>query len=133
MLLDTCFCDDQIRERKSGGKGPATAKLASFEEARIFISLFTLCELRAGAELSAHPKRELERIERILDYVSVLYPDSSFPVFCGEAEAYLRKNGTPIPVMDLLIGITAKAAGIPLVTRDCRHLQLIPGLVVIEY
>jgi len=108
-------------------------QLVSLKDTQIFISPFSLCELRAGAELSAYPKRELMRIESMLEYITVLYPDSSFPVFYGEAEALFRKNGTPIPIMGLLIGITAKAAGITLITKDTRHFQMIPGLVVGSY
>jgi predicted nucleic acid-binding protein len=133
VLLDTCFCIDVIREGKAKSAGPATGKLTNLKETQIFISLFSLCELRSGAEMSANPKKELQRIENMLEFISVLYPDNSFSVFYGEAEAYLRKQGTPIPVMDLLIGITAKAAGMTLITKDTRHFQLIPGLVVISY
>jgi predicted nucleic acid-binding protein len=133
VLLDTCFCIDIIREGKAQSVGQATVKLESLKDTQIFISLFTLCELRSGAELSAKPKKELERIENMLEFISVLYPDQSFPVFYGEAEAYLRKQGTPIPVKDLLIGITAKAAGMTLISKDIRHFKLIPGLVVLSY
>lgn len=133
MLLDTCFCIDLIRERKKGISGPAIEKLKSLETVELFISMFTLCELRAGAELSVKAKAELERVEKMLEFIAVLYPDSSFPVFYGEAEAALRKSGTPIPVMDLLIGITAKAAGITILTKDTDHFKLISGLVVESY
>lgn len=133
IVVDTCFCIDIMRERKKKITGPAIQKLRDMENAEIFISLFALCELRAGAELSNQPKNELERIEKMLQYITVLYPDVSFPVLYGEAEAALRKNGTPVPVMDLLIGITAKTVGMPLLTNDTRHYGLIPGLVVETY
>ena len=51
----------------------------------------------------------------------------------AEAAAALITAGTPIPVMDLLIGITAKTNGLPLLTRDNRHFHRIPGLVVEWY
>jgi tRNA(fMet)-specific endonuclease VapC len=133
VILDTCFCIDLIREGKAKRSGPATGKLVSLKDTQLFISLFSLCELRAGAELSANPLKELERVEHMLQFISLVYPDTSFPVFYGEAEAHLRKKGTPIPVMDLLIGITAKATGMPLITKDTRHFGLIPGLVVHTY
>ena len=61
----------------------------------------------------------------MLEFIAVLYPDPSFPVFYGEAKASLRKNGTPVPVMELLIGITAKAAGIAILTKDVDHFLMI--------
>jgi tRNA(fMet)-specific endonuclease VapC len=133
VLLDTCFCIDIIREGNAKRTGPATKKLVNLKDSQLFISLFSLCELRAGAELSANPGTELERVEQMLEFISIVYPEPSFPVFYGEAEAHLRKNGTPIPVMDLLIGITAKATGMPLITKDTRHFRLIPGLVISSY
>jgi predicted nucleic acid-binding protein len=45
----------------------------------------------------------------------------------------LLRNGTPVPVMDLLIGVTAKRFAAPVLTRDVAHFKKIPGLVVEEY
>lgn len=133
MVIDTCFWIDIIRERKGNNTGPALQKLADLENTEMYTSVYTLCELHAGAELSSNPKAELERVEKLLQFVNVLYPDTAFPVFYGEAEGFLRKNGTPIPVMDLLIGISAKAVGMPLLSKDTKHYGLIPGLVVQTY
>ena len=35
--------------------------------------------------------------------------------------------------MDLLIGVAAKIAGRPLLTRDTRHFKRIPGLIIEDY
>jgi len=35
------------------------------------------CFLRAGAELSDNPKGELERVEKLLQFITVLYPDAA--------------------------------------------------------
>ena len=51
----------------------------------------------------------------------------------GEVSAALLKNGTPIPVMDLLLGVTAKRFAALVLTRDVTHFRRIPGLVVEEY
>ena len=133
MLLDTCFCIDLMRERSKGQNGPAIKKMKIFADAEIFISLFTLCELRSGAELSNNPIQELKKVELITSFAEVLYPESSFSVLYGELESFLRKNGMPMPVMDLLIAVSAKAAGIPIITRDAAHFNRVPGLVVEEY
>lgn len=133
MVIDTCFWIDVMRESKRNKTGPALQKLVDLENTEMYTSVFTLCELRAGAELSDNPKGELERVEKLLQFITVLYPDTAFPVLYGEAEGILRNNGTPIPVMDLLIGITAKAVGMPLLSKDTKHYGLIPGLVVQTY
>jgi predicted nucleic acid-binding protein len=41
--------------------------------------------------------------------------------------------GTPIPVMDALIGALALQHSEPLVTRDTEHFSRIEGLVVLDH
>ena len=133
MFIDTCFCIDIIRERTKGILGPGLIKLSGLSDTQLFISLFSACELRAGAMMSAYPDKELRKVETLLSYLTVVFPDISFPVMYGETEVQLRKAGNRIPVMDLLIGITAKANGMPLLTKDVDHFSAIPGLVVESY
>lgn len=133
MLLDTSVCIDLMRETGRGVDGPARRYLASLGDSPIFISIFTLCELHAGVELSARTEEERDRVLRLRTWTTVVEPDASFPVLYGEAAAALLSAGTPIPVMDLLIGVTAKAHDVPVVTRDPTHFRRIPGLVVRSY
>ena len=133
MFVETTFCIDVMREQHRGAEGPATARLRELGETPLFVSVFVLCELQAGARLSGHPRRELRRVAMLAERLTVVVPDATFPVAYGELEAHLRRQGTPIPTMDLLIGTTAKALGLPLLTRDAEHYGLIPGLVVETY
>jgi predicted nucleic acid-binding protein len=122
-----------MRERNREIRGPATRKLESLGKTRIYASIFVLCELQAGARLSDNPQRELRRVNILFDLLTVVYPDRSFAVSYGEAESSLRKKGGSIPTMDLLIGVAAKIAGRPLLTRDTRHFKRIPGLIIEDY
>lgn len=133
MHLDSTFCIDLMRERSRRDEGPALRKLASLGHIPLHVSVFVLCELHAGARLSLHPERELRRVGGLSEGLKIVHPDAAFAVAFGEAEALLRRNGTPVPVMDLLIGIQAKVHGRPLLTRDRGHFSLIPGLVVQSY
>ena len=133
MFIDTSFCIDLMREKRKGEQGPATAKLKSLGNTGLLLSMFSLCELRAGVELSKNPKDELRKIENILTYVTLVQPDEVFPVIYGEMEAYLRKTGKPVPVMDLLIGCSVKITGVPILTRDAIHFERMPGVVVERY
>ena len=132
MFVDTTFCIDLIREGLQGA-GPATAVLRRLADTALFTPVFVICELHAGARLSTHVDRELRRVERLTENITVVYPDAAFPVAYAELEVALRRNGTPIPTMDLLIATTAKIYGMPLLTRDASHYRLIPGLVVNSY
>jgi predicted nucleic acid-binding protein len=102
-------------------------------ETEVLVSVFVLCELRAGAKVSANPRRELTQVSRLVESHPVIYPDSPFAVLYGEVFAALLKNGTPIPVMDLLVGVTAKRFALPVLTRDVAHFEKIPGPVVVGY
>lgn len=132
MFVETTFCIDLLREARHGA-GPATEKLAKLGDTPLFISVFVLCELQAGARLAANPPRALRGVEKFAERLSAVYPDESFAVAYAEAEVALRKAGTPIPTMDLLIGVLAKMRGLPLLSRDRAHYTRIPGLVVESY
>lgn len=133
MFVDTSFCVDLMREQRRGADGPATRKLRELGDTPLMASVFVLCELQAGARLSHDPKRELRKVALFSDSVTVVYPDQAFAVAYGEAEAHLRRRGTPIPTMDLLIGVMAKSHGLPLLASDPSHFARIPGLVVEGY
>jgi predicted nucleic acid-binding protein len=55
-----------------------------------------------------------EKCSLFSELVEIVMPDRAFAVAYGEAEASLRRQGTPIPTMDLLIGVMAKGYGLPL-------------------
>lgn len=133
MVLDTSVCIDLLRESSRGEEGPARQKLAFLGETPIYVALFSVCELQTGVRLARHPDDELRRLTGFLQRVTVLYPDESFSTLYGEAASHLLSSGTPIPVMDLMIGIVAKARSLPLLTRDTKHFDRIPGLVVEGY
>lgn len=132
MFVDTTFCIDLMREAHQG-RGRATATLDRLGDCLLFASVFVICELHAGARLSTHAQRELRSVERLAENLTIVYPDASFPVSYAELEVALRRKGTPIPTMDLLIGTTARMRGMPLLTRDAEHYRRIPGLVVETY
>lgn len=133
MVLDTSVCIDLLREEAQKQQGPANRALRAMADVRVYLSLFTVCELYTGVQLCRDPQAELSRVQAFLQHLTILDPDVSFPVLYGEAAAALLSKGTPIPVMDLLIGITAKSHGLPVLTRDGSHFRRIPGLTVKAY
>lgn len=133
MFIDTSFCVDLFREQSKRAYGPATKKLKHLGATPIMVSVFVICELQAGARMSQDPDKELRKVEIFSDAVEIVYPDSALAVAYGEVEAALRRGGKPIPTMDLLIGVQAKIRGLPLLTRDAGHFDLIPGLITESY
>lgn len=133
MVFDTTFCVDLLREQSKNIEGKALLKLKSLGNIQIFIPIFVLCELNAGARLSNKPINELKKIEIFSSLIEIIYPNKNFANIYGEVESILRKNGTPVPVMDLLIGTSAKQIGKPLITKDINLFELIPDLIVDTY
>jgi tRNA(fMet)-specific endonuclease VapC len=133
MILDTTVCVDLLRERAQGIQGAAYHALDALGDSRLYLSVYSVCELNTGALLSSNKPVEQRRVADFVQHLTVLYPDIAFPTVYSEAAAALLTAGTPIPVMDLLIGITAKTNGLPLLTRDRKHFHRIPGLVVEWY
>jgi len=133
MFLDTSFCIDLFREQKRNEEGPATRKLKSLGEAPLYVSIFVICELHAGARLSKKSETELHKVELFSEFVEIVYPDRSFAVVYGETEAHLRREGRAIPTMDLLIGVSAKQYGLPILTRNRKHFKQIPDLIIENY
>lgn len=133
MVLDTSVCIDLLRETGRGEEGPARRKLRSLGETPIHATLFTICELQTGVRLAKHQDQELQRLTGLLQRFTILHPDESFSTLYGETAAHLLSACTPIPVMDLMIGVLAKGRSLPLLTRDRKHVEPIPGLVVETY
>ncbi len=133
MLLDTSVCVDLLREKSQGVRGPAYHALEALGDTRLYLSMYSVCELSTGALLSRRQHVEQRRVSEFVHHLTVLYPDAAFPTLYAEAAAALIRAGTPMPVMDLFIGITAKLHGLTLLTRDKPHFQRIPGLALEYY
>ncbi|HMO04481.1 MAG TPA: type II toxin-antitoxin system VapC family toxin [Kiritimatiellia bacterium] len=133
MMIDTSFCIDVVRERRSGQEGPALRKLGGLGEVRLQMSLFVYCELQHGIHGASVFAAEQRRIEWLTEFVPVILPDRTYAVMYGMLAAALQAKGEGIPQMDLLIGAHAVALGVPLLTRDHGHFRRIEGLVVETY
>ena len=132
--LDTSFLVDLLREQKRDRFGAASTCLETLPEDEVLaVSVHVVCELMAGAHATGAPRGEVERLSRLCETLLVRCPDESFAIYYGRTLARLRKSGTSIDTMDLLIGTTAVIDGAPLITRNTRHFSKLPGLQVIEY
>ncbi len=91
------------------------------------------CELLAGAELSRHPSRERDRVQRLFDGVRIAFPDERFPSVYARLLGWHESAGRRVPTMDLLIATAAVVDHAPLVTRNAKDFSRIPDLVVLGY
>jgi predicted nucleic acid-binding protein len=131
--LDTSFLVDLLREAARPAPGPASRFLDSHADEELGVSVMVVCELSAGAELAARPSVERGRVRRLCDSLRIAYPDARFaPTYARLLSAQARA-GRPIATMDLLIATSAIVDEAPLVTRNTRDFQRVPGLEVLGY
>lgn len=80
-----------------------------------------------GIHRSADPEKNRAKLEVLLIDISVLPIADALETFAQE-KARLAALGTPVADFDLLIGATAIAHGMTLVTNNTRHFQRLKGI-----
>lgn len=124
-LLDTNICIFFLR-----GKLNLDEIIREKGVANCFISELTVFELRYGAENSDNPKKSHEAVERFVKGLSIIPIFGSVRQY-AETKVFLRKNGTPMhDEFDLIIGVTALANRLTLVTDNVKDFRYLKGLKI---
>ncbi len=97
------------------------------------MSVFVRAEILVGAELHADPLQERGRVLAVCGKLPVVLPDARLADAYAGVHASLRRQGTSLPTMDLLIACLALNEGAPLLTANQGHFSRIPGLRVLAY
>nr|AGS52812.1 VapC toxin protein [uncultured bacterium contig00009] len=90
----------------------------------IAISSITVAELYFGVYNSSNPSKNGASLTNFLIGLEVLEFDSAAAMEYGRVRAALRKQGTPIGPLDMLIAAHAKAKGLTIVTNNVRELRI---------
>jgi len=106
------------------------AAFAAKQESGIVISAVTLAELEYGVCNSNAYEKNRNRLINFLTIVDVLDFDGSAAVVYGGICADLRRKGTPIGQMDMLIAAHAKSKGLIVVTNNVKEFERVDGLVL---
>ena len=132
--FDTSYLIDLLRETTRERPGGAMDFIEGLDAAEsLAVSVYVVCELRAGAELSRNALSEHEELDRLLGGLVVAYPDARFAPAYGRLLAAVHQSGRPIATMDLLIATAALLDDAPVVTRNVKDFSRIPGLRVLRY
>jgi len=94
----------------------------------VAISAITLAGLMHGVEASAYPEKNTLALNQFLSIVNILPFGDEAAVEYGKICAALRRQGTPIGVMDMLIAAHAKARRLIVVTDNAREFERVRGL-----
>jgi predicted nucleic acid-binding protein len=110
------------------GRAVAVALLQQLLPDGLALSTVSYGELYEGITFGGDPARQLAGFRRFLHVVRVLDVNRRVARHFGQVRGTLRQQGQLLPAPDLLIGATALAYDLTLVTRNLRHFQRIPGL-----
>ncbi len=106
------------------GKFNLDKKFASISSDNIYISEITLAELKYGVEKSENISKNRKVLAQFLEGVNIIPIIQSLDIFAQE-KARLRKSGIIIDDFDLLIGSTAVANNMIMVSNNTKHLERI--------
>ena len=124
-MLDTNMC---IYAQK---KVPSVVeKIRANWQSGLVISTITLAELEYGVQASAAVDKNFKALQGLLAVVDVVPFDDAVAIHYGRIRAHLRRQGTPIGTMDMLIAAHARALGIPIVTNNVREFERVPDLLI---
>lgn len=103
-------------------------KLKCIPSDEIAISLITLAELQFGAYNSAKVESNLRRVGFLEETVNIVPLSTEVTRKYAEIKAELRKTGNPVDDFDILIGATAIANNLTLITNNTRHFSNMAGI-----
>lgn len=129
-LLDTNILSETIRSKPDP---LVVTRLLEQPSTHLFASELTRFELRRGACLRDNPfeQRLWQRLTtQVLPLVQWLPIHEAISLRAAELSAELRRNGREIGIVDTFLAATAQIHGLIMVTRNVRHFENIPGLLV---
>jgi tRNA(fMet)-specific endonuclease VapC len=127
-MLDTNTLSDLIRNPR----GIVARRIAGIDPDSLCTSIVVACELRFGARRNGSEVL-LERVEQLLDALTVLPFDEPAERHYADIRAGLERAGTPIGSHDLFIAAHARSRQLGLVTHNFREFARVPGLRVEDW
>ncbi|MBI4148525.1 type II toxin-antitoxin system VapC family toxin [Candidatus Woesearchaeota archaeon] len=96
----------------------------------LFTTYVNAFELYCGAYASTYKEQNLRAAQELLQRLHVLNLSPESVRHAGDVWATLKTTGQAIEIRDLLIGTIALVEGCRLKTKNTKHFERIPGLVV---
>src|ERR1035437_2552120 len=118
-LLDTNICIYFFKERYN-----LDEQFRKVGFSNCCISAITLAELKYGAECSDKITENMKTVDDFANEIAIVPIYNSLSIYAKE-KARLRKAANLIDDFDILIGVTAVANNLVLVTENQKHLSRI--------
>lgn len=90
----------------------------------------TFAELLYGAECSKNVERNKQEVISFCDDIPVYVIDGDVIEEYARQKAVLRKKGTPVDDIDILIGCTAIVNNCVMVTENVKHLGKLENIMI---
>ncbi|MBX9770560.1 MAG: type II toxin-antitoxin system VapC family toxin [Candidatus Obscuribacterales bacterium] len=129
FMLDTNICAALI----NGSSPQALVHISRCQIGEVGISSICLGELRHGVENSTHKTQNIAALERFLLDIEIVNFDESAAESYGRVRAFLKRKGTLIGPLDMLIGAHALALQSTLATNNVKEFRRIPKLSVVDW
>lgn len=97
------------------------------------MSFVSYAELLKGVQGSENPQKAQANLERITQYINVVYADKATCEYYGKWASLLKKQGMPIGNNDLWIACHALASNAIIVTHNNREFARITDLLVEDW
>lgn len=129
IMLDTNICIYVLRNRPIELLG----KLNSAVD--LSVSSIVYAELLYGLELSPKKLQKIryEQLKRFMQHLAIVPWDEEAARHYSQIRAKLKKEGTLIGNMDLLIGSHARSLNAQLVTNNTKEFKRISGLKIAKW
>jgi len=122
-LLDTNACIYLMK-----GNAAVLGRYLANKKYGLAISSITVAELYYGVFNSEYPEKNSANLTNFFIGVDILEFDSKAAVEYGRIRAFLRKRGTPVGHMDMLIAAHVKSQDMILVTSNVSEFERVAGL-----
>lgn len=130
MIADTTVLVDLLR-----GDEAAQGEVRRLESEGVLLWVPTpaVFELWEGVERADRPDEEARRIDAVLADYTVLAFERRHAARAGRLSGALLRRGTMLDPLDAQIAGMALEERFPVLTRNARHFERVPGLEVATY
>jgi tRNA(fMet)-specific endonuclease VapC len=126
-MLDTDICSYVIKNHRE-----LADAFIHHQNDDICISAITYAELLYGVKNACSSKIENE-VKMFLSLVRIVDWSDAAARQYANIKDFLKRNGTPIGNMDMLIAASAIAINTPIVTNNKKHFSLVPNLILADW
>ena len=130
MIVDTTFLIDILRRDRV-----AIARLRALENQgeTLWVPTPAIYELWDGVERGDRPDEEAKKIDALLRNYTVIAFDAAAAAAAGRLAGELARRGTVLKNIDVMIGGIALETGNPVLTRNAKDFEKIPGIEIVAY